>query len=223
MAARRTACAVLPRPRPTSYLHGKRLQVEPTHLIERGLATRKEDENRLDKFLREATRDKPPGTIIEIPIHVLGIWAQVRDRGDEIYLFGPNSQRPGTYKLQSEFSYTFHKSQGVTILWPGIVVIDLDKRPAKIQRLVTHAAIYVALSRVQHPDQLFILPPLLPDGHDWLFSCVPNPTVVDFVAGMKQKPKEGNVRLIRKKVHVDRSKQQRGTADRPAKTHRTEH
>jgi hypothetical protein len=59
-------------------------------------------------------------------------------------------KKNGTFPVELAFALTFHKSQGATL---GKVILQVRKRPSGLGN-VSHAALYVALTRVTNPADI---------------------------------------------------------------------
>ena len=95
------------------------------------------------------------------------------------------------------FSYTIHKVQGATLT--ENVCIDLNRRPTCYHsKMLCHASVYVALSRVKSVSQLWLLPERSDGGFSYLENLRPNADVSKFVKRMTQK--EGNEKYVPEKT-----------------------
>ena len=136
--------------------------------------------SRLKQTLAEMKANTAPGDILDLfdlsDFHCSGVTVRAEETGleddDPTYELGGRRARKkkgkgkrkaaddGTDDTELEimcgFAYTFHKCQGLTL---DAVIIDLNERPPNAKCLITHAAIYVALSRVRDPRNIYILPP----------------------------------------------------------------
>jgi hypothetical protein len=95
-------------------------------------------------------------------------------------------------EIMSAFAFTFHKCQGLTI---DEIIVDFNQRPSCGMGAMTHAGIYVGLSRVRDPSKLHLVPPRATDDaaeaktFTYLYNLYPDPEVVMFVRSMQDKPR----------------------------------
>ncbi|KAJ9443105.1 hypothetical protein DIPPA_01356 [Diplonema papillatum] len=136
------------------------------------------DDENVTQRVNELLTNASPGDIVMVPppryivVSVDGKEVPVeRVRGTDDTKRPKNGTTPRytrSFKVLPGFAFTFWRCQGLTL---QNVVIDLNKRPASLGR-VTFEAIYVAMSRVTSPDNLFVLPPRQ-EGFSWI--CAKKP------------------------------------------------
>ncbi|KAJ9466680.1 ATP-dependent DNA helicase pif1 [Diplonema papillatum] len=136
------------------------------------------DDVNVTQRVNELLANASPGDIVMVPppryivVSVDGKEVPVeRVRGTDDTKRPKNGTTPRytrSFKVLPGFAFTFWRCQGLTL---QNVVIDLNKRPASLGR-VTFEAIYVAMSRVTSPDNLFVLPPRQ-EGFSWI--CAKKP------------------------------------------------
>jgi hypothetical protein len=164
-------------------------------VTEVGLEYHTPDEQKsAEKLIKECAH----GEVVELPFPVKGINVQT-STGTRVLLGrstrgGANEDKEekiSPHQLQPAWSYTFHKAQGATIENTN-VILDLNVRPAPFKTLITHAAIYVAISRVRSAKQLFIMPPNDPatpfqEAFKHITELKPYPEMVEYVNAMAAK------------------------------------